>query len=168
VSEPPVHAEIAPLGWLLGTWAGEGHGHYPTIADFDYGEEVVFAHIGKPFLTYRQRTWALDDGRPLHAEAGYWRLKGDMVELVVSHPTGIAEIEIGPLREDTGDANTAPGVLRIIDLASVAVTATPSAKEVTAVSRQFRAHGDRLEYHLEMAAVGHPLQGHLDATLIRA
>ena len=28
---------------LLGTWRGEGKGSFPTIASFEYGEELVFS-----------------------------------------------------------------------------------------------------------------------------
>ena len=33
----------------MGTWRGPGEGHYPTIADFGYLEELIFSHVGKPF-----------------------------------------------------------------------------------------------------------------------
>lgn len=150
------HPQIAPLAFLLGTWRGEGQGVYPTIEPFAYGEEIVFAHVGKPFLAYRQRTWALDDQRPLHAEAGYLRRTADgALEWVLAHPTGIAEVAGGEL---DGLALT---------LRTTHVTATPTAKPVEAVERAVRVDGEELTYEVRMAAVGQPLQLHLSALLRR-
>ena len=153
---PPLHPELQPLAGLLGTWRGEGAGRYPTISSFRYGEEVRFWHVGKPFLAYAQRTWSLEDGRPLHAESGYWRAKpGGTVEVVLAHPTGIVEVQEGRL--DGGR----------IELHSTTMATTATAKQVTAVARRFDLAGDRLGYTLAMAAVGLPLQHHLAAELQR-
>jgi hypothetical protein len=154
---PPLHPDVAALAGLLGTWRGEGTGEYPTIAAFGYGEEVRFWHTGKPFLAYTQRTWSLDDGRPLHGETGFWRAKpGGAVEVVLAHPTGIVEVLEG--RVDGGR----------IELDSTTVATTSTAKEVTALRRRFQLDGDALAYTLAMAAVGQPLQHHLSARLHRA
>jgi hypothetical protein len=153
---PPLHQDLEALAGLLGTWRGEGAGEYPTIAGFRYGEEVRFWHVGKPFLAYAQRTWSLDDGRPLHAETGYWRAKpGAAVEVVLAHPTGIVEVQEGRL--DGGR----------IELRSTTMAGTGTAKEVTALHRRFELDGDRLAYTVAMAAVGQPLQHHLAAELHR-
>jgi len=153
-----MHPDVEPIAFLLGTWRGEGHGVYPTIASFDYGEEIRFGAVpGKPFLTYQQRTWALDDQRPLHAEAGYWRPKSDgRLEVVMAHPTGIAEIEEGMIAGET------------ISLVATSIGRATTAKEVTDLTRRFElVGGDVLRYEVQLAAVGQPLQGHLTAELKR-
>ena len=156
MDQPPPHPDIAPLAFLLGTWRGEGIGGYPTMESFRYGEEVTFRHNGKPFLAYAQRTWALDDGRPLHAETGYWRPQpGGGVELVLAHPTGVVEIYYGTV---TGTR---------IELATDVVVRTKTAKEVTALTRLFGLVDGKLMYAVDMAAVGQTLQSHLSATLER-
>jgi len=155
-----LHPDIAALAPLLGTWAGHGVGQYPTIEPFSYFEEVTFGHAGKPFLTYGQRTKASDDGRPLHAETGFVRVPSPgRVELVLAHPTGIAEIQEGTL---SVSATTIE-----MQLNATAIGRTASAKDVTALSRSIRVDGDELTYTLRLGAVGQPLQQHIAATLHR-
>ncbi len=151
-----LHPALAVLAPLLGTWRGEGRGEYPTIEPFAYGEELTFRHLGKPFLAYSQRTWSLEDGRPLHSEAGYWRVPGEgRVELVVSHPFGAAEVLLG-----TVDG----GTLRLV---AESVVTTPSAKRIDAVERDLDVAGDVLRCAVRMAAVGQPLTHHLASGLRR-
>ncbi|TMK87872.1 MAG: FABP family protein [Actinobacteria bacterium] len=133
---------------------GEGKGFYSTVAPFEYGEEIRVWHIGKPVLAFTQRTWSLDDGRPLHGEAGFWRMAGPgSVELVVAHPNGHAEVAEGRL-EGTS-----------ISVASISLTRTSTAKQVDAIERDIRVDGEIMTYELRMAAVGQPLDGHLQAEL---
>ncbi|WP_156688967.1 peroxynitrite isomerase [Mycobacterium sp. Marseille-P9652] len=155
-----LHPDLADLAPLLGTWTGRGAGKYPTIEPFDYLEEVVYSHVGKPFLVYGQKTRAVSDGRPLHAETGYLRVpRAGHVELVLAHPNGITEIEVGTYSLTGGGVE--------IQMASTAIGLTPTAKEVTSLSRSLRIRGDELSYSLRMGAVGQPLQDHLDAVLYR-
>jgi hypothetical protein len=157
MSTPPApHEAVRSIAYLLGTWRGEGRGTYPTIQDFDYGEELVFRHNGKAFLAYSQRSWALADGRPLAAESGFWRPQADgTIEVVMSHPTGVVEIYVGSIEG------------RKVELVSDLVARTHTAKEVTAVKRLYGMVGVELMYALDMAAVGQPLQPHLSARLQR-
>jgi hypothetical protein len=153
----PIHPDVEHLGFLLGTWTGEGQGEYPTIAPFGYRETVTFAHVGKPFIAYTQRTVATDDERPLHGEAGYLRSpRAGWVELVVAHPTGVVEVAEGSLHGSS------------LRLRSSLVAGTGSAKEVTIIERDFDFEPGLIRYSLRMAAVGQPLAHHLQARLQKA
>jgi hypothetical protein len=160
VTAPALHPDLEPVAFLLGTWSGRGVGVYPTIGDFEYAETVTFGHNGKPVLAYSQKTTHLGTGLPSHAESGYWRVPGPgRVELVVAHPTGVAEIAEGTF--DTAS--------RTIRLHTTSVTRTASAKDVTALERDLdvSADGTVLTYAVRMAAVGQPLTHHLAAELHR-
>ena len=94
----------------------------------------------------------------------YWRIPSEgLAEIVVAHPTGIAEILEGfAAPNSAGDTDTL-----IIDVRSTTIAATASAKEVTRTERTFEVTGDVLRYTMRMAAVGQPLTHHLSATLHR-
>jgi len=153
---PDLHADVSHLEFLLGSWRGEGRGDYPTIEGFAYTEEATYSHIGKPFLAYAQKTRGAD-GRPLHAEVGYLRPVGpSRLELVLAHPTGITEIQAGTLDEQS------------MRLESRHVALSATAKDVRALTRSVNVEAGVMHYVIEMAAVGRPLQFHLEATLRRA
>ena len=153
---PELHANLEQVAFLLGSWAGEGAGEYPTIAGFPYVEQVTFSHDGRPFLAYQQRTVRTDTNGQSHAELGYLRAIGaGRVELVTVAPNGIGVAEEGTVEGTT------------IDTASTAVMRTSTAKEVTAIGRTFVVEDDVLRYTLRLAAVGQPLQHHLEAVLRR-
>ncbi|MBV9451572.1 MAG: FABP family protein [Streptosporangiaceae bacterium] len=154
------HPSLAPLLFLLGRWEGAGVGGYPTIESFQFGQEIIFSHNGKPFLSYVSRTWRLDeDGRigpPLGTESGYWRPAPDnRVEVMLAHPTGIVEIYLGEV------AGTK------IEMATDVVARTATAKEVSAGRRIYGLAGPDLGWAYDMAAMGQPLQSHMSALLRR-
>ena len=155
---PELHPNLQALAPFIGTWQGIGSGEYPTIEPFNYLEEVTFSHVGKPFLLYGQKTRAAADGAPLHAETGYLRVpQAGQVELVLAHPNGITEIEVGTY--------TAEGDTIELDMTATRIGLTPTAKAVNMLGRRIRLVGDELSYSLLMGAVGQPMQHHLGAVL---
>ena len=78
---------------------------------------------------------------------------------MLAHPFGAAELAEGTVQRH-GD--------RIeVALRSTTVATTASAKVVAEVRRHVVVEGDALRYRVAMAAVGRPLQDHLEATLHR-
>ena len=159
---PDLHPALLPLLPLVGTWRGVGKGGYPTIEDFDYGQQVSFAHDGRGVLRYESRAWLLGpDGevlKPSARETGWWRpgASADEVELLLAHPTGIVEIYVG---EATGTTRW--------ELSTDVVARSATAKDVTANHRLYGIVDGALLYAVDMAAVGQPLQPHLSARLDR-
>ena len=149
-------AELGRSAGLLGTWRGEGRGRWGG-ARFEYVEELEFAHRGKPHLVYAQRTRAADDGRPLHAESGFWRVSAvdDAVEMVLAHGIGVAEVSVGEWNVD------------VLRTRSTVLGLAPTAKPVTTVVRTYQLSRDVLACTLEMATDGGEPRPHLEATLRR-
>ncbi|MEZ5167679.1 MAG: FABP family protein [Acidimicrobiales bacterium] len=140
-----LHAACEAYAPLLGTWRGPGEGHYPTIDDFSYLEELSFTHVGKPFLAMTQRTRDPRSDAPLHAEVGYLRPQPrHEVELVLTQPTGLVEIHAGRLSEVDGGL--------VIDLRTERVEGTRTAKPITEVRRRLEVRGDGLVSEMWMAA----------------
>jgi len=160
MNAPDLHPALDPIAFLLGEWEGPGEGEYPTIRSFSYTERLTFGHVGKPFVSYLQRTWA-PDGSPMHTESGYLRVvgpapagaPGHAVELVLSMPTGVVEVLTGTVVDDD------------ISLLSTLVGLSPTAKQVDATSRRFRLQEGALVIDMAMAAVGEGLTHHLHSDL---
>src|ERR1700743_3137073 len=160
---PELHEKCLSLLPLVGVWRGGGEVVYPTIdGPFRFGQQVVFAHDGRPFLTYEARSWLLKEdgtgGRPAALGSGWWRQQPDgTIEVLLSHSSGIVEIYYGTTRTMTS-----------WELATDAVVRTASAKEVNAAKRLYGVvnNGD-LAYVEERAMVGQPLQPHVSSYLAR-
>ena len=156
MDQPPAHQALESVAFLLGTWRGEGKGDYPNVADFTYREETSFWHSGKPWLGYLQRTWSLEDGSPMHSEAGYWRPVPDgRIEIVLAHALGVTEVQEGTVEGSR------------IAVASTSVVPTTTAKRVGRLERTFEVTNDVLVYEVQMAYGDVPLQRHLGAELRR-
>lgn len=161
-----IPAPLIPLAWLLGEWAGAGVVGYPTMeGDLRFGQEVSFAHDGRPFVSYTSRTWLLDDDgtrvRPLATETGYWRPAGPAenggtaLEVLLAHPTGIIETYHGSVDGPR------------VELATDVVARTETAKEYNAAHRLYGLVEGDLLWVMDMAAVGQPLTSHASARLKR-
>lgn len=155
-----LHPNCGPIAWMLGTWRGNGHGDYPTIEPFQYGQELIFTHDGRPFFHYMARSWITDaEGnkvRDAAIETGFIRCKEQgQLEVLLTHNIGFAEVWYG---------HAADGRM---ELATDAVMRTESAKEVTGGKRLYgNVEGD-LMYAYDMAAMGQEMQPHLWARLKR-
>jgi hypothetical protein len=156
-----LHPDLVPIAWLIGRWEGSGKGTYPGTDDFDFGQQIDFAHNGGPYLHYLSQTFeAADDGRalrPLTMEAGFWRPQPEGgLEVVMCHPDGYAEVWYG----------TVAGAR--IELGTDAVVRTASAGEYSAGQRLYGNVEGELLWTFDKAADGHRLQSHLWARLRRA
>jgi hypothetical protein len=160
---PNLNDALLPLLPLVGVWRGEGEVVYPTLDEtYKFGQQITFAHDGRPFLAYEARAWLLDDDgnviRPAARETGWWRVRpDDTIELLLAHATGIVEIFYGGPRTQTSWELTTDAVVR-----------TASAKEVKGAKRLYGLvnNGD-LAYVEERAMVGQDLQPHTSAYLTR-
>src|SRR6476620_11542957 len=140
-----LHPDCAPIAWLLGTWRGNGHGDYPTIDAFQFGQECIFTHDGRPFFHYMSRAWIVDEQgtkvRDAAIETGFLRPQADgTLEWLLTHNTGFAEVYHG----------TADGPK--IEVSTDAVVRTETAKEYVG--------GHRMYGLVEGAVLGGPRAGH--------
>jgi hypothetical protein len=157
-----LHPDLGPLACLLGTWRGLGHGEFPTIGAFDYGEWMLFEQVGDPFLMSAQRSWLIADDAPLHFERGFWRPGSSAagLELTLAHPLGLTEVAEGELRVD--------GEVTTIELASRTIGRTSTGMAVSGLRRRYEIEGEAMRYEIDMATDETPMTRHLTATLRRA
>lgn len=145
---------------MLGTWRGNGHGDYPTIEKFEFGQELIFTHDGRPFFHYMAHAWIIDENgekvRDAAIETGFVRCpEPGRVEVVMTHNTGFVEVWHG--EADRGK----------LEITTDAVVRTETAKEYVAGKRLYGSVEGDLLYAFDMAAMGQALQPHLWARLVR-
>ncbi|NLT29513.1 MAG: FABP family protein [Propionibacterium sp.] len=150
--------ELVALAWMRGRWVGEGHGEWPGIGTFEFGQQVEFTDNGGDYLHYLSQTWELDEKRQPKAarsmETGFWRPQRDgTVEVVMCHPEGYSEIWFGNI---TGAR---------IDLTTDAVARTRTALAYTGGTRLYgQVEGD-LMYAFDRQTEEHELQPYMWARL---
>ncbi len=157
-----IHPRCARLAWLIGTWAGNGHGEYPGIETFQFGQEIVFQQDGRPFIHYFSRSWIVDaEGafvREAAQETGFLRPQEDgTLEMVAAHNLGFVEIWHGEIHPDQPR----------FEIVTDAVARTATAKEYVAGKRLYGYVNGDLLYAFDMASMGHELQPHTHAQLVR-
>jgi hypothetical protein len=155
-----LHPSLLPLAWMVGRWEGKGKGNYPGTEDFDFGQQIDFAHNGGDYLHYLSQTFEVDDEglavRPLSMETGFWRPLADKsIEVVMCHPDGYAEVWYGHISGAK------------VELSTDAVVRTSSAGEYSAGQRLYGNVESDLLWTFDKAAGGHPLQSHMWARLRR-
>ncbi|QDZ43152.1 FABP family protein [Corynebacterium sp. sy039] len=117
---PNLHDGLLALLPLVGVWRGTGQADIPESGQYNFGQQITFAHDGENYLTYESRIWKLDEqGNPTgldQRETGFWRINlKDEIEVVCAHSTGAIEIFYGqPVNERAWQ----------IESASTMVTAT--------------------------------------------
>jgi hypothetical protein len=91
-----MHDALKPISWLLGTWVSvSAKGHFPTIKEFKYNEELSFESVGQPLLNFQAKTHINE--RPMHHERGFLRIlpNTNQIACITSHNFGLAVIEEG-------------------------------------------------------------------------
>lgn len=158
----PLNDALLALLPLVGVWRGSGHGVVASSgAQFAFGQQVSFAHDGRPFLAYESRSWLVDESgrviRQAWRESGFWRPGAgpDDVEVVLASNTGQALVLAGR----AGDQRW--------DLGTVTVRHTATAKDVDGERRLYAIAGEELSYATELAPAGEQYAPHLNATLRR-
>jgi hypothetical protein len=158
-----LHPQCQSLAPLVGVWRGEGLAQYPSLlGEFRYGQQITFAHDGRPFLVYEARAWLLSPSgqvlRPAAREVGWWRVdEEETIEVVLAHMFGICEIYYGGR---TGEMAW--------ELAADTIARTDTARETTAALRLYGIVGNGdLAYAEERALRGLPMKPHLSAQLSR-
>ncbi len=104
---PDLHPLCIGLLPLVGVWRGTGELVEPDAdGPVAFGQQVVFAHDGGPFLSYDSRIWLLDDEDaatgPGPRETGFWRPQQDgTLEVLITHSTGLVTPYSGRARNLT-------------------------------------------------------------------
>jgi hypothetical protein len=166
-SGPYGDEHLHPLGFLIGTWRGEGVGAALGGGgpDFPYAEILRVYDDGSPFLAYSTQLVSTVDGHWIHSESGWWRDQPadsdgtTPVELVLTSAGGVTEVLVGQVGNGPAGAQ--------VELASDVVARTPTAPPVSADKRLYAVRGGKLLYAIDAAGPDGGLAPHLAAALDR-
>ncbi|XP_076454097.1 peroxynitrite isomerase THAP4-like [Babylonia areolata] len=155
---PVVHEMIQPLAWILGKWRAEegGSGQYPTINNFEYGEEAEFFTVGQPNVQFSLYSWNAQSKIPLHREIGFIRIKPgtNKIALISAQNSGVTDIEEGEVKDGELTVETTT-------IHRISFSKEPETKKVV---RTFQRTGDELKQVLSMETSRTPLTEHLSIT----
>ena len=125
----------------------------------NYAEEFTVTPFGVPngqCYQWISRTWkAEDESFPMHTEIGMLRAKDLNVELMLTHPFGLVEVEHGSFVENQLSLQSS----------GIARTTTCLNPKVTHVRRQLSFLDDTLSYQLFLTLVDREEFLHLEASL---
>lgn len=95
---------------MVGVWRGVGEGKDPDTGEYRFGQQIIVAHNGGPYLVWESVAWRLTpEGEylgPDQRESGFWRVAGgeptgdgttsdEVLELLLTHTSGVVELYYG-------------------------------------------------------------------------
>ncbi|RRD46436.1 FABP family protein [Tessaracoccus sp. OH4464_COT-324] len=152
--------KLTALGWLVGSWEGEGNGTDHEGNDFRFEQRIQFWPGGGGYLYYLAQAFQLVDGKPgdlIEMETGFWTPKPDAtLEVSLTNSNGWTEVLVGKIQVTRIDLNT-----------DAVVRTSGAVIEHTAGQRLYgKVEGD-LMYALDRATSSHELRPHMWARLRR-
>jgi hypothetical protein len=148
---------LAPFSEWLGSWEGEGHGHWEAEQPFRYRERLAIEAVPtRAILRVTQRTTVFASGDLSHTEMGFLRLFPDQsVELVVADPTGYSEIHTGRLQGG------------VLDLVPHSLSRSPTSRPLHRIQRRLQLDHDSLHTTVAIAVGEETVAPHVESWLHR-
>ena len=154
-----IHEAVKPLSWLIGRWRSvNAEATYPTMAPFNYCEEISFETLGQPLLNYTSKTWHPLTHKPMHLESGFLRIKPGTNEIafMVAHNFGLTSLEEGTVHSNEV-------IFKSKQITRMTFASDPA---VLAIERCFKLKDNgNLEVSVSMETTKTPLTHHLKSEL---
>lgn len=149
---------------FLGVWRGTG----VVLPGVQYEEELSLELFGTPVakqVKFGSKTWKAGEtyeSSPMHSEFGMMKVmyrdeENASVELLLTHPFGMAEIETGEFANG------------ILETRTFSISRSPTASNaiVEGIRRRYWLENDTLRYELFLKLVGREEFLHLQAGLVK-